>query len=247
MSAPAGEGVAEVLVARDVGEDPELDLRVVGGDQGHVGAAGHERPPDPPAERRPDRDVLEVRVGRRQPAGRGDGLVEGRVEPPVRGDEGRQRLDVGRAELGVGPPLEQALDHRVGRPELLEDRRVGRVAGLRPLALRQVELEEQDLLELLRAAEVELVADAGVDLPLEPLDLGPELDVERGQRVAVEGDPDGLHPGQHRDERQLDLAEQPVEASRARGRPPAARARRSPTAPRGRPGRTAAARPPAAG
>ncbi len=143
--------------------------------------------------------------------GRGDGLVERRVEPPVRCDEARQRLDVRRAELGVRPPLEEAVDHRVGRPELLEDRRIGRVAGLRPLALRQVELEEQDLLELLRAAEVELVADARVDLALEPVDLGPELDVERGQRLAIEGDADGLHPGQDRDQRQLDLAEQAVE------------------------------------
>ncbi len=133
---PPREGVAEVLVAGHVGQDPELDLRVVGGDQRHVRAAGHERAPDPPAERRPDRDVLEVRIGRRQPAGRRDGLVERRVQPAIRRDEVRQRLDVGRAELRVGPPLEQALDHRVGRAQLLEDRGVRRVAGLRPLALR---------------------------------------------------------------------------------------------------------------
>ena len=135
----------------------------------------------------------------------------------------------------------------MGRPELLEDGRVGRVARLRPLALRQVELEEQDLLELLGAAEVELVADAGVDLALEPLDLGPELDVERRERLAVEGDADRLHPGQHRDERQLDLAEQPVEALALEGGGERLARRRSPTAPRARPGRTAAARPPAAG
>ena len=76
----------------------------------------------------------------------------------------RQRLDVGRAQLRVDPPLEQLVDHRVRRAQLLEHRRVGRVAGLRPLALGQVELEEQDLLELLGAAEVELVADVDVDL-----------------------------------------------------------------------------------
>ena len=55
------------------------------------------------------------------------------------------------------------------------------------------------------------MADARVDLRLEALDLAPELDLEQGQRLAVEGDADRLHPGQDRDERQLDLAEQAVE------------------------------------
>ena len=206
-----------MLVAGHVGQDPELDLRVVGGDQRHVGTAGDERAPDPSTERRPDRDVLEVRIGRRQPAGRRDGLVEGRVQPAIGRDEVRQRLDIRRAELGVGPPLEQALDHRVGRPELLEDRGVRGVARLRPLALREVELAEQDLLQLLRTAEIELVPDAGVDLPLETLDLGPELDLERRQRLPVEGDADRLHPRQNGDQRQLDLAEQAVEALALQG------------------------------
>ena len=109
------------------------------------------------------------------------------------------------------PPLEQLVDHRVRRAELLEHGGVGRVAGLRLLALRQVELEEQDLLELLRAAEVELVPDVVVDLLLEPGDLGRELAFEHAERLAIERDADGLHPGEHRDQRQLDLAEQPLE------------------------------------
>ena len=57
------ERVLEVLVARHVGEDPQLDLGVVGGQQDKIGRSGHERSPDAPAEGRPDRDVLEVRVG----------------------------------------------------------------------------------------------------------------------------------------------------------------------------------------
>ena len=85
------------------------------------------------------------------------------------------------------------------------------IAGLRPLALGQVQLEEQDLLELLGAAEVELVPDVDVDLLLEPGGLGAELAVEDCQRLEIEGDADRLHPGEHRDQRQLDLAEQPLE------------------------------------
>ena len=106
----------------------------------------------------------------------------------------------------------------MGRPQLLQHRRVGRVAGLRPLALRQVELEEQDLLELLGAAEVELVADVDVDLLLEAGDLRAELAVEHRQRLAIERDADRLHPGEDRDERQLDLAEEPVETSTSSSR-----------------------------
>ena len=208
----AGEGVAQVLVARDVGQDPQLDLAVVGGHEREVRGAGHERAPDPPAERRADRDVLEVRVGRRQPAGRRDGLVERRVEPAVGGHQGRQRVDVGRPQLRVDPPLEQLVDHRMGGAQVLQHRGVGRVARLGALALGQVELEEQDLLELLGAAEVELVPDVLVDLRLEPRDLRRELAREDVQRLEVERDAGRLHPGQDADQRQLQLAVQPVEA-----------------------------------
>ena len=243
----ARERVAEVLVARDVGEDPQLDLAVVGGDQGEVRGAGHERPPDPPAERRPDRDVLEVRVGRREAPGRRDGLVERRVEAAVGGHQDRQRVDVRRAQLRVDPPLEQLVDHRMGRAQVLEHRRVGRVAGLGALALRQVQLEEEDLLELLGAAEVELVADVGVDLGLEPRDLGRELGRQDLQRVEVERDPGRLHPGQDRDERQLDLRVEAVQP--VLDQPPfeRRRGRRARTVPRARPARRCRARRPAAG
>ena len=151
------------------------------------------------------------------------------MEPAVGGDQRRQRLDVGRAQLRVDPPLEELVDHRVAPAQLLEHRRVGRVAGLRPLALRQVQLEEQDLLELLGAAEVELVPDVDVDLLLEPGDLRAELAVEDGQRLEVERDarrpPSGRGPGS---------AAARSRGTAARARPPrgaarAARGRRAPT------------------
>ena len=206
------EGGLQVGVARNVGQDPELDLAVVGAHEDHLGRAGNEGPPDAPAERRPDRDVLEVRVRRREAARRGHGLVERRMEPPVGGQEPGQRLDVGGAQLGVEPPVEELANHRMGRPQLLEDGRVGGVAGLRPLPRGQVQLVEEDLLQLLGAPEVELVAHVGVDLRLKAGQLGLELAVESGEGVEVEGDAGRLHPGQDRDERQLQLGEQAVEA-----------------------------------
>ena len=83
--------------------------------------------------------------------------------------------------------------------ELLEHGRVRRVAGLRSLALRQLQLLEQDVAELLGRADRELVPDGGVDLLLEPRDLGRELAIEHGQRLEVDGDrrppPSGRGPG----------------------------------------------------
>ena len=96
--------------------------------------------------------------------------------------------------------------------QVLQNGGVGRVAGLGPLALRQVQFEEEDLFELFWAAEVELVPDIGVDLRLEPGDLGRELFRQQAERAAVEHHPGRLHPGENRDERQFDLPEEPVEA-----------------------------------
>ena len=56
------------------------------------------------------------------------------------------------------------------------------------------------------------MADVDVDLRLEPRDLGRELAGQHVERLEVERDAGRLHPGQHRDERQLELAVQPVEA-----------------------------------
>jgi len=212
MSAPRAKASRRCSFAGDVGQDAQLDLRVVGREQGHVGRAGDEGPADAPAELRTNWDVLKVRVGRRKPAGGSDRLVEGRVEPTVAvGDKERQSLDVSRPELRVEPPVEQLADHRMRRLELFEDRGVGRVAGLRPLALGQVQLVEEDLLELLGRAEIEVVSDVEVDLRLQARHLAAELDVEQSERLTVDGDAGGLHLGEDRDQRHLDLAEEAVE------------------------------------
>jgi hypothetical protein len=62
-----------------VGQDAQLDLRVVGADE-LVTGLGDEARADLAAELGADRDVLKVRVGGRQPAGRRRGLVEGGVQ-----------------------------------------------------------------------------------------------------------------------------------------------------------------------
>ena len=97
---------------------------------------------------------------RRQPAGRGDGLVERGVDAAVVGDRLQQPVD-GRPQLGHVAVPQQVLEQRVLglRVQPLQRVGVGGVAGLDPLGLRQAELVEQDLLQLLGRAEVELAAD----------------------------------------------------------------------------------------
>ena len=76
----------------------------------------------------------------------------------------------------------------------------------------QVELVEEDLLELLGAAQVELVADRGVDVLRQPVDGLAEGPRQLGQRLAVEGHARGLHVRQHRHQRQLQLVEDAAQA-----------------------------------
>ena len=75
----ARERVDQRLVAGQVREHAQLDLRVVGGDQ-HVPGLGDEGAADLAADLGADRDVLQVRIAAAQAPGRGDRLVELRVD-----------------------------------------------------------------------------------------------------------------------------------------------------------------------
>ena len=84
----AEERLAQLRLARDVSEDPELDLRVVGREQA-VSGLRDERGADLAPELGADRDRLQVRVRRREAPGRGDVLVDRRVQAPVLADQRR--------------------------------------------------------------------------------------------------------------------------------------------------------------
>jgi hypothetical protein len=64
----ATEDVAQHLVAGDVGQHAQFDLRVVD-DSSTLPAIGHEAGADLAPGLRAHRDVLQVRIDRRQPAG----------------------------------------------------------------------------------------------------------------------------------------------------------------------------------
>ena len=94
------EGVDEDRVLGHVGEQAQLDLRVIG-DYQLPAFAGDEGGADFAAELGLDGDVLQVGIGGRQAAGGRAGLVETGVETAGGGiDQGGQRVDVGAFEFG---------------------------------------------------------------------------------------------------------------------------------------------------
>ena len=66
ISSPLKKRLPHRLVARDVGEQPQLDLAVVRVHE-HIAALGHEHPPQLAAERRARRDILQIRLGGAEP------------------------------------------------------------------------------------------------------------------------------------------------------------------------------------
>ncbi len=130
------------------------------------------------------------------------------MQPAVGTHQARQRIGVGRLQLRELAVLEDHGHHRVLRLQLLEDGGIGRSGGLRALRRWQAQLVEQDLLQLARRTDVELVPDRFEDPRLEPGELLRELLGHGPQRVAVDEHAGHLHPGQDRKQRHLDLTEQ---------------------------------------
>ena len=136
-------------VLGQVRHDPHLDLAVVGGHQLRIAVTHTERVADPAAGFGADRDVLQVRVGRRQPPGGGDGLVERGVDAAVGGSRLQQSVD-GDFQSGDVAMGQQVLEERVRRlvEQRLQGVGIGGVAGLGLLGLRHLQFVEQDDLQL---------------------------------------------------------------------------------------------------
>ena len=191
------ERLDQARVPRQVRHDAHLDLRVVGGQQRLVALADLERGADAAALLGADRDVLQVRVGAREAAGLAAGLDVGRVDPAVGGDRRVERLD-DLPQLRRLAVLQQQIEERM-RVRLLqvgEHGGIRRIAGLRLAGLRQLQLVEEHLLQLLGRAEVHLVADRGVGR-VGGLDLRTVRWKSRlGELGGVDSDPGLLHPSQ---------------------------------------------------
>ena len=140
-----------------------------------------------------------------RPVVRGGERVAGVDPVGVRIDEGRQRVRIGRLELGHLPPFEDFLRQGVALlGEIVEHRGRGRPgAGLGLLAARQAHLAEQDVAELLGRARIDRLAGKLPDLGLEPHGLLGEIARQPRQHLAVDRNAAPLHAGEHRDQRPL--------------------------------------------
>jgi len=191
----------------------QLDLVVVGDQQRRAGRGDEDLAEGPPG-LGADRDVVQVRRVRGEPAGAGHRLVEGGVDAPGGGVHlGQQPFPVGGAELLHLPVGEQVLDHGVLAAQALERGGIGGVAGLGLLLRRQPQPVEQHLPELLRRVDVELLAGVGDNLVAQALGIGFELAPQSVQPGDVHTDTAVLHPRQHPHQRHLDRVVQHLGAA----------------------------------
>ena len=203
----AGEGFEQARIVRQVRHDAQLDLRIVGAGDTATGRRDEGRA-DAPAFGGAHGNVLQVGLGRCQPAGDGDGLREAGMDAAGRGiDHLRQLVGVGVLELGDAAVVEDQPRQRVVEGELLQHLLVGRRRlGRRALDHRQALALEQDLAELLGRVEVEGLARRLVGARFEFEHAAAELVALPRQRRAVDQHAVALHAVEHLGHRQFDVA-----------------------------------------
>ena len=191
---PRAEGFDESLVSACVCHEAHLDLRVVGAHEILEAVPGNECAADLPAQFRADRDVLQVGIDGREPAGGRHRLDVGGVDAPVRSHGGEQPID-GLSEPDRVPVRQQVSEEGVLRlgEQPLQRFSVGRVARFRASRLRHPQFIEQYGLQLLRRPEVHLVTQHFPGCLLRRGHGRVELTTEVLQPVDVDGDPELLH------------------------------------------------------
>ena len=170
-------GLYELPVAGTVGQDSQLDLRVVRVHK-HIALLGHEHLPDQPAQLHPHRDVLQVGFCAADPSRGGDGLIELSVYPAVLPYEDGKPVCVGGFQLSQLAVLQDLRHKGIIRRQLLQHVRRRGVAGLGLLSALQPHLLKEDHAQLLGRVDVEHLPGLLVDLLLQLFDLD-------GQPVAV--------------------------------------------------------------
>ena len=151
-----------------VGQHPQLDLRVVGGEQQPVRrSVSHERLSHLTTHLGADGYILQVWVAAgHSPRGRARLVVAG-VHPSRRWiHHVRQGVHVGRLELGHLAVLQDLVHHRVQALQPLQGIGVGGVAGLGAFGLWKADLVEQQVAQLLRRVDIHRMADGLVDILL---------------------------------------------------------------------------------
>ena len=159
MSRSSANAFTSAGSLRVVGQDAQLDLRIIGRQERPAREAGDERLADLAAVLGAHGDVLQVRVGGAEPARRRDDLVERGVDAAVLVGQGRQGVEVGALELLQLAMLDDQAGQGVRGGEFLQDLDGGARLPLGGLLGRgELQLVEQDLPQLRARADVELAA-----------------------------------------------------------------------------------------
>ena len=96
----AAVGFDQQRIAREVSEQAQFDLRIIGGEQ-DVAGFGDEGGANAASEFGADGNVLQIGIGGGKPSGGGSGLAEGGVQASGGAvDERGQSVDVGGFQLG---------------------------------------------------------------------------------------------------------------------------------------------------
>ena len=185
-----GEGLLQLRDIGHMGQHAQFDLAVVGADQLRSGRR-HEGGADLAALLGAHRDVLQIGFGRGETARGGcRHRVAGVDAAGLRVDVARQRVGIGRAQLGQLPPVEHApRQFHALAGEILQRVGVGRPgAGGRLASAGQAHAAIEHVAQLLGRADVEALARQIVDLRLDRRRRRGELVREPLQHVGVDDD-----------------------------------------------------------
>ena len=200
-------------ILRQVRHDAHLDLRVVGGEQCLVSRLPPWNRPRGCAGSPPCAPGCSAGWGRCSTAARLASRSATYVvrDPAIRGDRGVERLD-DLAQLGRLAMLQEEVEERmrVGLLQIGQHRGIRRVAGLRLAGLRQLQLVEQHLLQLLGRPEVHLAPDRRERLLGDGVGALGEVAGESRELVVRDGHAGQLHVGESQQGRQFDVGEDAV-------------------------------------
>ena len=170
------EGTDHILITAQMGHQTQLDLGIVGREKQMFPVSGYESFPDLPAPLFPYRDILQVGIGRAEPARHGNGLIEFRMDTSGPGIyQPRQRLHIRGQQLADGTELQHLADNGVRMLQLhqyLFTRGVLFCLGLFGF-VRDLQMLEQDLSQLFRRRNIERLPGQGIDLLFQLLQLFP--------------------------------------------------------------------------
>ena len=127
------------------------------------------------------------------------------MDAPVGRDDLQKTVAVGRAEFRVLAVLQNLFDDGILPPQFFEHVRIRRPAGLRLLAVRELQAFKEHLAELLGGIDVERPARLFIDVLLERLELHFHLAAEGRESVRVHAHARVLHAREYGAEGQLNL------------------------------------------